>query len=358
MQENKIDKTPFGGLIVGKLPLGCEMCLEGKKLVVFATGLCKSNCFFCPVSTQRIYHDVIFANERPIKDLNEILEEKTVSNAAGASITGGEPLLVFQRVIDSINLLKDHYGENFHIHMYTTGKGMDVNQLKELENAGLDELRFHPFSSKNFPIIEKAKKFSYKVGAEIPLVPGRFNFIKKLATFLNQIDADLFNLNELEFSDSNQEEMEFRGFELSKNSLSAAIGSHKLGLSVIDWVKENTDLNAYFCPTNVKDVVQLTNRFRNRAENIAEPYSQITEEGLIVKGIIYAKSDDLIEIRKMLVEEYSIPQSQIQINEEKNWIETHPEFVKDLRKSGWDGELAIIEEHPTYFRTIITKISI
>jgi pyruvate formate-lyase activating enzyme-like uncharacterized protein len=354
MTLSSIDRTPFGGLIVGELPLGCKLCLQGAKLVVFVTGLCKSNCFYCPVSSERIFHDVTFGNERPISDLRSLVDEATVSSALGASITGGDPMESFARTIDAINLLKSRFGSEFHIHLYTLGRGMKPKHLKALEDAGLDELRFHIRSKKSYPLVTKAMKYSFKVGAEVPVIPRKESFLQETAVFLSNIQADLFNLNELEFSEANQERMLKQNYKIVDGALSATQGSCETGERVIEWIAQNTSLNAYYCPTTVKDSVQLTNRFRRRAEHVAESYAQITEEGLIVKGLILGSVEELKSFKDTLIEEYETPQDQLKINNEKGWIETHPEFVKDLLKNNWSGQLAISEEHPTFFRPMIS----
>jgi len=44
-------------------------------------------------------------------------------------------------------------------------------------------------------------------------------------------------------------------------------------------IKKYPKLNVHYCTAKLKDAVQLTNRIKLRAENIAKPYDLITETG-------------------------------------------------------------------------------
>ncbi|MCC2509277.1 radical SAM protein [Methanimicrococcus blatticola] len=122
---------------------GCLCCQKGAKMVLFVTGLCDRDCFFCPLSEERKNRDVIFANERAVLTDADVLEEARAMSAEGTGITGGEPLLELEKVIHYIRLLKEEFGENHHIHLYTSTAPSD-EYLQVLAAAGLDEIRFHP----------------------------------------------------------------------------------------------------------------------------------------------------------------------------------------------------------------------
>lgn len=122
---------------------GCLCCQKGAKMVLFVTGICYRDCFFCPISEDRKNKDVIFANERAVLKDSDVLEEARSMSAEGTGITGGEPLLELERVIHYIRLLKEEFGKEHHIHLYTcTAPNNDY--LKSLATAGLDEIRLHP----------------------------------------------------------------------------------------------------------------------------------------------------------------------------------------------------------------------
>ena len=115
-------------------------------MVVLVTGLCSTKCFYCPISFKKGGTDRIFADEWELdneRDTEKLIREAENIDATGAGITGGDPLLVWQRVKTYITLLKETFGEKFHIHLYTSAL-KNADHLSDLVAAGLDEVRFHP----------------------------------------------------------------------------------------------------------------------------------------------------------------------------------------------------------------------
>src|SRR3972149_2170317 len=126
------------------LPLGCRLCVKGRKSVILITGICPRKCFYCPLSDQKYQKDVIYANERKVTSTKELIDEVAVSKSFGAGITGGDPLSVMDRTVETIKALKGKFGRAFHIHLYTSLVLATEKNLKRLHDAGLDEIRFHP----------------------------------------------------------------------------------------------------------------------------------------------------------------------------------------------------------------------
>ena len=66
--------TDANSSYTGKLAKGCRLCIKGKKSVLFVTGLCNINCYYCPVSNEKKNKDISYINERKIEKKEDILE--------------------------------------------------------------------------------------------------------------------------------------------------------------------------------------------------------------------------------------------------------------------------------------------
>ena len=201
-------------------------------MVVLITGLCPSNCFYCPLSKEKLQRDRIFADEWELKnekDTEKLFLEARYIEAEGAGITGGDPLVVWKRTQGYIKFLKEKFGTSFHIHLYTSGL-QNSEHIEDLVTAGLDEIRFHPpprfwDDMDNTPIncsIKKTVETNVDTAIEIPVIPKMEENIFKLIRWADQTGIKWVNLNELEFSETNADELIRRGFTV-KNDISSAV---------------------------------------------------------------------------------------------------------------------------------------
>ena len=166
----------------GKLPKGCRLCAQGRKLVLFVTGICRQKCFFCPISEKKSGKDFVYANEWKVSSEKDVVEEAKLTKASGAGITGGDPLARLAKTVRYIRLLKRKFGRKFHIHLYTPLILVNLAKLKMLYDSGLDEIRFHPNidDKKSWQKLLLARKFNWSIGVEIPVIPGREQQTKQL----------------------------------------------------------------------------------------------------------------------------------------------------------------------------------
>ncbi len=277
----------FGSINSGSLPKGCLLCMQGKKTVVFATGKCPKQCFFCPISTALKGKDIIKANERRVRKLKDILIEAKEMRACGAGITGGEPLVAIKRVCRIIKLLKKEFGKRFHIHLYTEGSLATQKNIRLLERAGLDEIRFHLFKENgSFNRILPALDSRMQVTVEVPAIPtpAKERELIEMVDFMKAHGIKYLNLNEFEFSDSNFNRMKSTGFQQVHDFTYAVRGSKELALRLLQYARP--EINVHFCPTFIKSGLQLRERLKRRALTIRKPFERVNSDGFLEKAVL------------------------------------------------------------------------
>ena len=288
-----IENTEDTSFYSGTLPKGCQHCVKGGKLVLFITGLCPQRCFYCPVSEEKFARDRIFANEREIKTTGELLDEARLIDATGAGITGGDPLTVPKRCVEYIQVLKQEFGKDFHIHLYTPMKLVTKETLQLLYDAGLDEIRFHPDLDDGamWDRLKIATEFDWDIGIEIPCIPDREEQTKKLLDYAKDF-VTFINLNELEYSDTTVSHytLSKENFTPKNDTSYGVAGSADLARELIRYNKEKEyGLTIYFCPSRLKDKTQMGNRMKRRANNVKLPGDKVTGEGTLIRGVLYLK---------------------------------------------------------------------
>jgi pyruvate formate-lyase activating enzyme-like uncharacterized protein len=370
LKMRKVQKTKHYSWKVGTLPKGCEQCVKGEKLVLFVTGLCSRHCYYCPISDQKWQKDTTWANEWKIEKKADIIEEARLCNAQGAGLTGGDPLVKFDRVLGFIRLLKKEFGKDFHIHLYTPLDLVTKQKMIDLHETGLDEIRFHLDieDSSKWDRLEYSRFFKGTKGVEIPVIPGKEQELKKLIDFIKN-KVSFINLNELEISDGNASKLTEREF-MPKDRLSYAVkGSEELAKKLLKHAGK-TKLNVHYCTAKLKDKVQLRNRIKRRAKNIAKKYDVVTPDGTLVRGIVYLKSfvpsfdykmklnfannkkmiKRLFRLKRELQAEFRIPFNRLDVDNKKLRILMDQKILKKLSRKIKAKNLvpAIVEEYPTY----------
>jgi len=330
----EIKRLKEGIIYIGELPEGCKICLEGGKLVLFITGLCNEKCWYCPINPAK-RKDVIYANNRLVNKFEDILKEAYLMDAEGTGITGGEPLLVKERLLFFIKNLKKHLGKEHHIHLYTNGRLLTKAFTRELKYAGLDELRLHPISLNDLKKLAWVKEIGIDVGIEVPIIPGprMFEYYNRLFLLAEKYGASFINMNELEFSEGNYSALRLRGLSLKPYSQIAAEGSEELALKIVDWAKENLSINIHYCAANVKDSVQFKERIKRIARKVRRKHEEIDEDGLLVKGVAYFNTQTQIKpiLRSLLKEEFH--KELIIINDNRRRLEFHISLLDKILKA-------------------------
>ena len=272
---------------------GCQICRKGAKMVLFITGCCERTCWYCPLSRERKGIDVTYANEHPVTSPDEAIQVSLRMSALGTGITGGEPLLEPERVIEYCKRLKQEFGEGHHIHLYT-GTAPDRDMLTSLKGL-VDEIRLHPpeeewpdfLSGAYAESVKTAREMGFAIGVEVPALPS----VGDLGPALEILD--FLNINELEWGDTNAEGMRDRGYTLEDGYHNAVAGAR-------DWAFHiSRDEKVHFCSSSFKDSVQLRKRLIRIAKNTARPFDHVTRDGTIIYGNLVPAGADAAWVKDL-----------------------------------------------------------
>jgi len=309
---------------------GCKLCRRGAKLVLFLTGVCRNNCYYCPVSLEKIQKDVVYANERRVERIDDIIDEIMLMSAEGVAITGGEPLMRIERLKEFLEVFSH---ADLHTHLYTS-LPIDETVLKELVNAGLNEIRFHPVELRDIERYEEAVKNAIKAGIEVGIEIPAIRYDNSIVKFVEEHDIFL-NVNELEFSASNYSKLIEKGWKAGE--FYEAVESEKIARMYAEKVEK-----FHYCSVRFKEIAQFRRRLIRMAFNHPEFY-KVTSEGTIVCGLVEGEKD---KMRKLLIQ-WGI-----------DFVEVDEGFeipVEEAEKLKDRFEVWVIERYPTSNRVILEK---
>jgi len=351
---------------------GCIQCQMGSKLVLFITGNCHWQCDYCPLSETRRDVDWMFANERRCETFEEVIEEAHAMRATGAGITGGDPLMAKERTLEGISRLKEEFGPGFHLHMYTSIP-FRPEVARDFADAGLDEIRFHLLdleAERYRSTISACAEAGILTGVEIPCEPDKRDELLALLDELRDFDISFLNLNELEITVGNHDNMELRGFNLSTEITAGAAGSNELAhemksrvMAAEQGVADPTDgvsrepfgFHLKFCTAVFKDSGQLRRRFLRRGESTISPHEVLTEDGTLIFGAIDADAESKEEWMDEIVNETGLPRRFLLWDEQNSRIEMPLVVAEDIAGE-IDEPVFMVEVLPTHERLEVTMV--
>ena len=323
---------------------GCEQCAKGGKMVLFVYGYCdQRDCFYCPLGENRKNVTQVYANERPVEEDADVLEEAHRMDALGTSITGGEPQEALDRTCRYLSLLKEEFGEDHHTPLYTGITGGREN-MRRLSEAGLDEIRFHPpleewgdlHGTEWEDILYVAREEGLTPAFEIPGIRAEEEFVE----FVEEGAADFCNVNEFEMSHGNYRRMQERGFELAEDHMSAVEGSKS------EDVREMAaHEKVYFCTSVFKDAAQHRRRLKRMARTVRRPFDEITDDGTLVYGKATADAERLAALG-VPEEFYTVKSDHVEV---AWWL------LEEMVEAGDLDEGEVVEQYPTYDGTVVER---
>jgi hypothetical protein len=323
---------------------GCEQCAKGGKMVLFVYGYCdQRDCFYCPLGENRKNVTDVYANERKVESDADVLEEAHRMDALGSSITGGEPQEAMDRTTHYIELLKEEFGEDHHVHLYTGITGGREN-MRRLAEAGLDEIRFHPpleewgdlHGTEWEDILYIAREEGITPAFEIPGIRPEKEFLE----FIDEGAAEFCNVNEFEMSQGNFRRMQEQGFELREGHMSAVGDTRE---AILEEMGDHPKV--YFCTSVFKDAAQHRRRLKRMARNLRRPFDEVTDDGTLVYGKTYADPHRF--------EELGVPEEYYTVKNEH--VEVAWWLLEEMIEEGDLEEGEVVEQYPTVDGTVVER---
>lgn len=222
------------------LSKGCRLCGEGRWSCLFINGSCNASCFYCP-SRQ---------DDATIKPTTNTLEFDTPQKYAqyvnffgfkGVSFSGGEPFLTFDRTLNYLKEVRKQCSPDIYVWLYTNGSLVKEDQLKMLNDAGLNEIRFDIGAfGYSLEKAETAAKYIDTVTVEIPMAPDHFQTVKDLVLPMKNAGIKHLNLHQLRATPFNVHKMMERDYKFVHGTKVTVFESERLALEVmLDSLKNN-----------------------------------------------------------------------------------------------------------------------
>lgn len=322
-------------------------------MVLFVTGVCRFRCFYCPVSERRNQIDITYANERTVETDGDVLDEARAMGASGTGITGGDPLGVVDRTEHYIRLLKGAFGPDHNIHLYTHEP--NAGKLERLAAAGLDEFRLHiphylwgPLTRDGGAyraVLEEAPRWGIRRGVEIPVLPDKEPELRRLMRALESIGVDFINLNELEYSATNESALNEHGYRVDPRNGFGVHGSRGVAERIVRGLPLSVPV--HYCSSRFKDGVQLRERLKRRAARTAPNFAQVTSDGTVVFGIVEAPGEpDLARVGARVARLGRLRPTSYRLDFERRRVELSAPALRRLA-ARLDLPAFEVEEYPT-----------
>lgn len=317
-------------IYTGELSPGCLTCSQGRGSGMSINSLCTVNCFFCPKNRK-------IKKEEPPKaegiimfdNPNDYIDYLEKFGFKGVGFTGGECMLVFEKLILYIEKIKQKFGKEIYVWIYTNGDLVDEDKLKRLKEAGLDEIRFN-ISARNYDLqpVELATKFIDTVTIEIPAIPEDYGVLKKCILKMQKIGVDYLNINQLFTTKYNYRNFIKRNYTFLHFPNIPVLESEMVALKLLKQaLDDKIKLPINYCSQAYKARFQGKGARKRAASLVREDFEGETESGLIRRLSI---KDSLVNIKRIvkILEENKCQESLWSLDDTKTELFIHHSLLK------------------------------
>lgn len=270
----------------------------------------------------------------------------------GVGFSGGETLLAFDKLMWYIEKVKQWFGSEMYVWIYTNGDLVDETKLAGLRDAGLDEIRFN-ISVRRYDLkrVALARKYTVTVTVEIPAIPEDFERVKKCLVEMQKIGVDYLNLHQLNATKYNFQKLARRKYTFIP---AAAFQEHPVveseitALKLIKFAVDNDiNLSINYCSHVYKARFQNLAR-RVRAAKLAKhDFEQMTSTGYIRRLSVKDSPKNISRIVERF-RESELPETLWLLGDAGTTLAFHPSLLQHVNVG--EGKLS-----PQYFEADIVS---
>lgn len=277
-----------------KMSKGCEICGQGGWSCMFINGKCNCRCFYCPTEQNEI--DIPTTNGVKFAKPADYVDYIDKFGFKGVSISGGEPLLTFDKTLSFVSAVKRKFGEKIYLWLYTNGTLASGDMLSKLRDAGLDEIRFD-IGATNYSL-EKAKTavgVIRNVTVEIPAIPEDYEVMKLKLSEMKDVGINYLNLHQLRLTPHNYRNIANRNYRFLHGEKVTVLESELTALNLLRHSFENNiNLPINYCSYAYKNRFQSAATRRRNAAFIKKDFEDITENGYIRTLCLTGNTEDIV----------------------------------------------------------------
>lgn len=185
---------------------GCMACKSGAWLCTFIGTRCNCFCPHCPNPNVNKGNDrSTVSGFDGTRDISFILSELERPFYTGVAISGGEPMLYMDKLVEWITKIRAKF-PNIYIWHYTNGLLATETNLRRVADAGVNEVRFDlaadNYSQKVLDNMASAARIIPSVGIEVPVLLEQYNNLIKAIDYADSIGVKYINLHDLFINDT------------------------------------------------------------------------------------------------------------------------------------------------------------
>lgn len=286
LQACRIKECSGGSkLYYGELSPGCVSCVQSTMSCCFMNHSCTADCFFCPQDRSRKTEHGPRAEGIVFDDPDAYVEYLQYFGYEGVGFSGGEPLLVINKLLTCIERIKKQFGSRMYVWLYTNGDMAGEDNLRALRDAGLDEIRFN-LSARGYDLkpVALACKLLQTVTVEIPVIPEDYDQVRKCLEQMAQSGVTSLNLHQLNVTEHNYRNMTGRNYTILPcvEHGPVIVESERDALRLMKYAAEKKlPLSVHYCSTIYKQRYQNLSLRRAAAVRAKTAVEAISAAGYI-----------------------------------------------------------------------------